>query len=117
MSTISNARRRVKPERRLRLVQAPGANGESGLLRIAIGKEVFLYSIRRLPADFGLAFGLTKVVMRAVADGMWEPATAERYNVLLADDGRDQCECLGHSKLGRCKHTSALWKLRQLGLI
>jgi hypothetical protein len=117
MGTLSSPRRRVKPERRLRLVQAPGADGEPGLLRIAVGKEVFLYSLCRIPADFGAAFLLTKMVMRPVANGMWEPAAAERYSVLLADDGRDQCECIGHGKLGRCKHVSALWTLRQLGLI
>src|SRR5438105_1111965 len=117
MSTISIPRPRVKRERRLRLIQAPGANGETGLLRIDVGRDVFLYSIRRLPADFGVAFRLTKMVMREIDPGVWEPASAESYDVLLADDGRDQCECLGHSKVGRCKHVSAIAKLRQLGLI
>ena len=117
MSTISTRRPRVKRERRLRLIQAPGARGESGLLRIEVGRDVFLYSLTPLPADFGVAWRLTKIVMRAVADGMWEPAATERYDVLLADDGRDLCECKGFAHAGRCKHVSAVAKLRQLGLI
>ena len=117
MATVSASRPRVKPVRTLRLVQAPAANGEPGLLRITVGKEVFLYSLSRIPADFGSAFLLAKLVMRQVAPGVWEPATAERYNVLLADDGRDQCECKGFAQRGRCKHVSALSKLRQLNLI
>ena len=118
MATVSSSRPRVKPVRTLRLVQAPGANGEVGLLRIAFGREVFLYGIRRQPADFGTAFRLTKIVMRQIDPGVWQPGRRQaRYNVLLADDGRDQCECKGFAHAGRCKHVSALSKLRQLGLI
>jgi hypothetical protein len=98
-------------------LQAPGANGETGLLRIAVGRDVFLYSLRRQPADFGAAFVLAKMVMRQVDPGVWEPAVAERYSAILADDGRDLCECKGFAHAGRCKHLSALSKLRQLGLI
>jgi hypothetical protein len=98
-------------------VQAPGANGETGLLRIAVGRDIFLYSLRRQPADFGDAFVLAKMVMRQVEPGVWEPAVAERYSALLADDGRDLCDCKGFAHRGCCKHVSALYKLRQLGLI
>jgi hypothetical protein len=94
-----------------------GPCGAICLLRIAVGKDVFLYSVRHHLADFGTAFVLTKVVMRQIDPGVWEPAAAEPYSVLPADDGRDQCESKGFAHAGRCKHLSALWKLRQLGLI
>jgi hypothetical protein len=57
------------------------------------------------------------MVMRQLEPGVWEPAVAERYNALLADDGRDQCDWKGFAHRGRCKHVSALYKLRKLGLI
>jgi hypothetical protein len=117
MGTVSSPRPHVKPVRSLHLVQAPGADGEPGLLRIAVGKDVFLYSLRRQLADIGAAFSFAKLVMRQTDPGVWEPEVAERYDTLLADDGRDQCDCKGFAQSGRCKHVSALSKLQQLGLI
>jgi hypothetical protein len=112
MVTISTPRPRVKPARSLRLLSAPTAN-RPGLLRIAVGDDVFLYVVERIPADFGQGFKLTKRVMVPVEGGV-QPTDAEVYHLNL-NGQRSTCECLGHLRHGHrtvCKHIAALLALQ-----
>jgi hypothetical protein len=112
MATVPSSRPRVKPVRTIQLLSAPTAE-TAGLVRIAVGKLSTLYRLTRLPADFGAGFRLTKCLMVAVADGMWEARDGESYDVNLAGT----CECKGFFGRGRCKHLDGLRKLATLGRI
>ena len=103
---------RPKPARHIQLLSAPTAD-TAGLVRITVGKLSTLYRLSILPADFGAGFRLTKCLMVAVADGMWEAKDGESYDVNLAGT----CECKGYFGRGRCKHLDGLRKLATLGRI
>jgi hypothetical protein len=101
MTTATRAARRVKPQRFIRWVLRPGADG-SGAVRITVGKEATDYLFRWLPPDCGKAVELTKLA----ADGR-----NEVYHLDLAADGGPSCDCKGHTRWGRCKHVDGLLAL------
>src|SRR5262245_38597387 len=107
MTTIPPPRPRVKPERRIRLRQAP-LDWTHGLLTITEtrGRKTTTtdYWIDRLPSDFGTAYRLQKFFDQG----------GESYDVLL--DGRQSsCECLGFQRHGHCKHVEGLQALVAAG--
>jgi hypothetical protein len=70
------------------------------------GSECFGYYIRRLPSDFGVAFGLDKFG----ADG------GASYDVLLDPErGHHSCECKGFYRYGYCRHVTGLLQLWRAG--
>jgi hypothetical protein len=72
-----------------------------------------IYRLRRLPADFGGGFRLTKVLVGQAEHGIYQCREGDSYDVNLAGT----CECLGWFKHNRCKHLDGLRKLATLGLI
>jgi hypothetical protein len=106
MSNLTNARKRVKPVRTIRLVVPLNAEGVNGLVRITVGKDTADYLLARIPADFGTAFRLEKVGE--------EDATP--YHVNLC--GRQTtCECMGFARWNRCKHVDGLAALTAAGTL
>lgn len=89
-----------KPARRLTY------RPEVGVLWIEQGADSKAYYVDRVHgAQGGAAYSLYKVVPPEKAD---EP---REYAVLLADDGRDSCECKGFLHGGHkrsCRHLAAL---------
>jgi hypothetical protein len=64
----------------------------------------FGYYLQPLPADFGLAFRLTKLAHQV------EAGMPDHYDVRLDPRGRHSCECLGHLRHGHktvCRHVAA----------
>jgi hypothetical protein len=97
---------RPKPERRMNL--GTPVNGVYPLL-ITVGEgeraKRFGYYLEALPADFGVAFRLTKLAHQV------EEGHDPYYDVLLDPRGHHSCTCLGNLRWGhktRCKHVAAL---------
>ena len=66
------------------------------------------YFVLPLPADYGLAFELTKLVPGKGAES--------RYHVNLGGEGEPaSCECKGFLSHGHCRHVSGLTALRLAG--
>jgi hypothetical protein len=97
-------RRRVKPERGIRLCLKP--EGKSpGVVKITVGKETAAYFITLLEADFGRAVRLEKI----------DPTgAAEKYDVHLDGDKRS-CECKGFLRWSHCKHVDGVAALVAAG--
>jgi hypothetical protein len=112
MATVSVPRPRVKPARTLRVL-CPLTADRAGLISITAGKVHQIYRLRRLPADFGGGFRLTKVDVVQDERGVYGCRDGESYDVDVAGT----CECLGYFKHGHCKHLDGLRKLATLGLI
>lgn len=72
-------------------------------LRIRDSRSDETYSLLRIE-DEGvlLGFRFTKL------------STGDRYDIDLV---AGTCDCIGHTQHGRCKHASAVYKLRSLGMI
>jgi hypothetical protein len=114
MSTATKSRKRVKPERRIRLIK-PVQNG-SGAMQIVIDGEPHNYLILSLKSDFGTAFRLIKQELLPIDPGVWELHDTARYNVCVNGE-QSTCECVGFLRHNHCKHVSGLTVLRQRGLI
>jgi hypothetical protein len=66
------------------------------------------YFVLPLPADYGLAFELTKLVAGKGAEA--------RYAVNLGGEGEPaSCECKGFLSHGHCRHVEGLQALRNAG--
>jgi hypothetical protein len=114
MSTVTTSRKRVKPERRIRLLQ-PIRDG-SGAIQITIGKERQPYDVRLLDSDYGVAYRLIKHELVQQPEGFYELEITACYDVLLCGT-ESTCECKGFLKHRHCKHVEGLTVLRQRGLI
>jgi hypothetical protein len=114
MSTATKSRKRVKPERRIRLIK-PVQDGR-GAVQITVGGEPHNYLIFPLPSDFGSAFRLIKQELVPQTEGFYELQDTARYHVCL-NDQQSTCECLGFLRHNHCKHVEGLTVLRQRGLI
>jgi hypothetical protein len=115
MTTATKSRKRVKPERRIRVLK-PISDNSAGVLAITIGKDEGVYAIRPIPADFGVAFRLIKGELVEEPDNTLRLRDAAEYDVLL--NGRESsCTCPGHTYHGHCKHVDGLTTLRQRNLI
>lgn len=102
--TVKPKKPRKKPERFLSWKRT-GQQGV-GLLKIQVGKDEDLYHVRRIEADQGQAFEVTKVNLQ-------EP---DVYHVNL-DGLACSCECKGFLRWSRCKHVDALRTLTERGNI
>ncbi len=64
MISKPESRAQVKPERRIRVIQPPDAEGKNAEICITINKsgktEVFRYWVDRIPSDWGAAFLVEK---------------------------------------------------------
>ena len=95
---------RSKPARRIRVILAPTAT-TAGIVQITVGKNAGDYMMEHIPADFGTAFRLTKIL-----------GEHDAYHVNL--NGRlSLCDCMGHEAHGHCKHVDGLNALRNAGRI
>jgi hypothetical protein len=111
MASVSSGRPRVKPARKLGWVFRHPEHGY-GVLRVAetVGRKVVVddYFVLPIPADFGVAFEVTKLVPGKGAD--------TRYAVNLGGEGEPAtCECKGFLEWGHCRHVSGLQALRAAG--
>src|ERR1700722_19026608 len=101
--------KKVKPIRTVRLL-APG------LIRVAEGKAIDLYTVTPVAADWGKGFCVAKIVH---ADEIGVD-TEDPYFVHLDDQTGHSCECKGHLHNGhktRCRHVAAILALRAKGLL
>src|SRR5262249_49751471 len=105
MSTVVNSYPGVKAGRTIRVSVGPSDANPCRVVVIRDGARVDHYTLSPLPADFGLAFEFEKFL----------PAQRPAYKVLLADDGRHECECKGFCARGTCRHIAGLLALRQAG--
>lgn len=99
MSTATKSRKRVKPERRIRVLKPISDNG-AGVLAIAIGKDEGVYAIRPIPADFGVAFRLIKGELEEQPDNTLRLRDAGQYDVCL-NGPQSTCECKGFPRYPR----------------
>jgi hypothetical protein len=111
METVTRTRPRVKPARKLGWVWRHPGHGY-GVLRVAqaVGDKTTTddYFVLPIPADFGVAFEVTKLVPGKGAD--------TRYAVNLGGEGEPaSCECKGFLKWGHCRHLEGLQALRAAG--
>jgi hypothetical protein len=105
VKSLTPRTRRVKPKPELEARLGPSVPGVCTLF-LHRGEECHGYYLRRLPSDFGVAFGLDK--FGAQGSGS--------YDVLLDPErGHHLCDCLGHERHGYCKHTSGLMQLWRAG--
>ena len=114
MSTATKSHKRVKPERRIRLIQ-PIRDG-SGAIEITIGKERHAYDVRLLDSDYGIAYRLIEQGLVQQPEGFYELEITACYDVLL-NGTQSTCECKGFLHHGHCKHVAGLTVLRQRRLI
>jgi hypothetical protein len=120
MATLSFRDSHVKPARTLRLLQ-PVTDTPGALLICARG-ETATYLVERRPADFGLAFRVTKQELVPQDPGDWELRDTAAYDVCL-DGPRSLCGCRaflrwGMGKDGKgCRHIAALQTLRDRNLL
>jgi hypothetical protein len=114
MSTATKSHQRVKPERRIRLLQP--IRDRSGAIQITVGKERQPYDVRRLDSDYGVAYRLIKHELIQQPEGFYELEITACYDVLLCGT-QSTCECKGFLHHGQCKHVDGLTVLRQRGLI
>jgi hypothetical protein len=105
MSTVANSQPGVKAGRTIRVLVGPTDVNPCRVVVIRDGAREDHYTVRPLPADFGLAFEVEKFL----------PAQRPAYQVLLADEGRHSCECKGFCARGTCRHVAGLLALRQAG--
>jgi hypothetical protein len=106
MSTVTRSRKRVKPERRIRLAVPPSEVNPFAVVVITVGKEAASYRVQVIPSDFGDAFQVEKL----------DPADPEVYHVNLSAEGRT-CDCKGFCRWNHCKHADGLAALRSRGLL
>ncbi len=113
MTTATKSRKRVKPERRVTIGKP--CNGVYALaITIGTGEKAkhFGYYVRRIPADFGLAFHFEKFQTEKVEN---EPS---EYDVNLdMQRGSHSCTCKGGTYHGHCKHAEAILALIKSGKI
>jgi hypothetical protein len=120
MATVPSSRSRVKPARTVALLGRPDP---VGLLAITVGKDRTSYLLERIPADFGAAYSLTKLVLVEIEPGVHEQRQADPYHVHFDKALGDSCTCLGflHHGMGKdgkgCRHLAALAELRGQGLL
>jgi hypothetical protein len=114
MATVPTPRPRVKPARTVQLLGRPDP---IGLLAITVGKVRNSYMLQRVPADFGSAFALTKLVLVEIEPGVHEQRHAETYHVHFDRTLGDSCDCKGFVAHRHCKHRDALAELRGQGLL
>jgi hypothetical protein len=114
MSTATKSRQRVKPERRIRLLQ-PIRDG-SGAIEITIGEERHPYEVRLLDSDYGVAYRLIKQELIQQPEGFYELEITACYDVCL-NGTQSTCECKGFLHHGHCKHVDGLTVLRQRNLL
>jgi hypothetical protein len=105
MSSVVKSPSGVKPRRTVRLSVGPSAENPCRVVVIRDGDQEAHYVVSPLPADFGRAFTVEKFL----------PNERPTYTVLLADDGKHQCECKGFCARGTCRHIAGLLALRQAG--
>jgi hypothetical protein len=105
MSSVTQARPRVKPARHVGWLFQPDASEAKGSITIQVGRSETVYYLDPIPADFGRGFTLAK------QDG------TDTYAVNLHGGpyNTNLCDCLGHTKWGHCKHTEALLALEKAG--
>jgi hypothetical protein len=115
MSTSTTSRKRVKPERRIRVLK-PMSDSSAGVLAITVGKDEGVYAIRSIPAAFGVAYHLIKGELVEQEDNTLRLCDAAHYDVCL-NGQQSSCECKGFLHRGRCKHVDGLTTLRQRNLI
>jgi hypothetical protein len=111
MASVSPPRPRVKPARKVNWVWRHPEHGY-GVMRVheTVGRKAVVddYFILPIPADFGLAFEVTKLVPGKGAD--------TRYAVNLGGEGEPAtCECKGFLAHGHCRHLEGLAALRAAG--
>jgi hypothetical protein len=116
----TKSRKPVKPTRTVELLSRPDP---IGLLAITIGKDRACYLLERVPADFGSAFSLTKLVLVEIEPGVHEQRRADTYHVHFDATLGHSCTCLGfwHRGMGKdgkgCRHLAALAELLGRGLL
>jgi hypothetical protein len=114
MATVPTPRPRVKPARHVQLLGRPDP---VGLVAITVGRKRTCYLLEHIPADFGAAFALTKLVMVEIEPGVFEQRPDYTYHVHFDAALGDSCDCKGFVAHRRCKHRDALAELRGCGLI
>ncbi len=114
MATSTQSRKPVKPARAVALLSRPDP---IGLLAITVGKDRTNYLLERVPADFGAAFALTKLVMVEIEPGVHEQRPDYTYHVHFDKALGDSCDCKGFVAHRHCKHRDALAELRGRGLL
>ena len=120
MATSTQSRKPVKPARTVELLSRPDP---IGLLAITAGKDRASYLLERIPADFGAAYALTKLVLVEIEPGVHEQRNADTYHVHFDKTLGDSCTCLGflHHGMGKddkgCRHIAALAELLGRGLL
>src|SRR5688572_996549 len=97
MSTITQKRPRVKPERTIRVAVPASSDNPFAVVTISVGKDAMSYMVRPIPSDFGTAFEVEKV-------DVFDPQT---YHVNLGSEG-NSCSCSGGTYHGKCKHADGL---------
>ncbi len=117
MATSTQSRKPVKPSRHVRLVSAPTPARPVGLLAITVGNAPTSYLIESVPADFGSAFALTKLVMAEVEPGVREQQVECVYHVHFDATLGDSCDCRGFIRWHRCKHRDAVAELLRRGVL
>lgn len=116
MSTSTTSRKRVKPERRIRLLH-PISDKSAGIIAITVGKDEHVYAVRPIAADFGIAYRLIKGELVEEPDEQTlRLRDAAHYDVCL-NGPQSTCECKGFLHHGHCKHVDGLTTLRQRNLI
>jgi hypothetical protein len=114
MATVRTSRSRVKPARTVQLLRRPDP---IALLAITVGRVRTAYLLECIPADFGAAFALTKLVMVEVDPGVFEQRPDCIYHVHFDATLGDSCDCKGFVAHRHCKHRDALAELARLGLL
>jgi hypothetical protein len=115
MSTATKSRKRVKPERRIRVLH-PLSDSGAAVVAITVDNKEDVYAVRRIAADFGVAYRLIKGELVEEPDNTLRLRDAAEYDVLL-DGERSTSECKGFLRWHRCKHVDGLTTLRQRNLI
>ncbi len=111
MTTLTAPRTSVKrsskprPQPALEVACEPAAPGAGADFMVIIhqGGKPFTYWLRRLAADFGVAFRFEQSSQNARRSEM----QADSYDCCVEAD-RSHCDCVGFLHHGHCKHTEAL---------
>ena len=115
MSTVTTKRTRKQPERRIRILH-PISDNSAGVIAITVDNKEDVYAVRRIAADFGVAFHVIKGELVEEPDETLHLRDAAHYDVCL-NGPQSTCECKGFLRHGHCKHMDGLTVLRQRGLI
>jgi hypothetical protein len=113
MTTATKSRKRVKPERHVAISKS--CNGVYALaITIGTGEKAkqFGYYVRRIPADFGLAFHFEKFETEKV-----EGEDSEYEVNIDLQRGYHSCTCKGNTYCGHCKHVESVLALIKSGKI